>query len=133
MSLDSTIQRILDQRLEGVSNVPLIAYENVNFKEIHGTAWLRPRVLTGESTIETFDRKTGNPGVYTIEVFVENQKGTKEFNEIVGSIRDHFALESTLIDGNVELWVQSISKVSPTPDDIWFKGAIDINFIVYTS
>lgn len=134
MGLFTDTQAALDQRLSTVSGLPSVAWENILFKPVKGTTFIRPVMLSAASTMETIEaRLQSNPGIYQIDVFVDTEKGPAALNTLVDTIFDHFKAINTLTEGTTDVWLQAISRSPAIRDESWFKGTILINYTVLST
>jgi len=134
MGLFTDIQAALDKRLATTSGLPSVAWENILFKPVKGTTFIRPVVLSATSTMETLEAKLqSNPGIYQIDIFVDTEKGPAAYNTLVDTIFDHFKETNTLIEDTTEVWLQAISRSPAIRDESWFKGTILINYLVLST
>lgn len=133
MSIFTDIQAAFDQRLESTVGLPNVAWENIAFTPVAGTSFVRPTLITGASTTATLAGLQSNVGVYSVDVFVESEKGPAALNTLVDSIYDHFKAVSSITEGTTIVGVQGITRTPTIRDEAWFSATIDIQYLTYSS
>lgn len=134
MALFTDIQAALDQRLAGVLGIPTIAFENVRFTPVAGTSYVRPTVILGTSALITLDiKRQTNPGIYSIAIFTESEKGPAAANTIADAIYDNFKAVNSITEGSTDVWIQGITRTQAVRDEAWYTTTVDIQFLVYST
>lgn len=134
------IQAALEKTLEGISNVPQIAWENTNFEPTTGTAWVRPRFLPSDRRPRSLGvDSNGVPllqrysGMFQIVVCVPEGIGREATNNIVNKITEAFEAAKDLdpVD-NVYVTILQTEKMRAYQDSPWYKTPVNVHWYSYT-
>ena len=129
----SDIRSVFDTKLNSLSGLPSVAWENIKFDVVEGTTFIRPTVLPTISTMSTLGRQQKNEGIYSIEIFVDKGNGTKDLLDLVDDIYDHFVSTISLTANSTKVYLQAIARTPTTIDGSWATCSVDINFFTYST
>jgi len=130
----SDIQKLLNEHLNSIVNLPEVAWENTGYKEDENTLFIQPHLVPADSnniyigsnvpTLET--------GRYVINIFGLRGEGWYNPYEWVDTITDNFK-EGTILSGiNINV---RLEKASPRPgfhnDKGKFVVPVSISYKVY--
>ncbi len=132
MGVFSNIQRALDTHLNILANRPYIAWPNTKYEPINGSTYMRPTVLSANSTLQTLNDVHRNPGIYQIDIFVPLEKGLNSALSLVDDIKDHFESDRTLTAGGDTVMIQNITLGQLERQEAWFRVYLEVNYICYS-
>ena len=133
MAVYKDLQAALETRLNTLSGLPEVAWENNAFTPVQGTSFFRAILSPAAGDSITQDRLQLNTGLFTVEIFVPSEKGTSVLNTFVDAVYDHFTAVNTVTSGSTEVSLTGINKTLSTRDEAWFKGGIEIQYMVYST
>lgn len=131
MSTFTDTQAALDTRLSTLSGLPTVAWENVKVDPALETTFIRPTLIPSGASMDTLDRNFEFTGIYSIEIYVEEEKGVEALNTLADSIFSHFDL-NVLTAGSTKVFIYDINRLPATNIDGWFRGNMDIRYKIYT-
>lgn len=118
----------LDQELASISDLPPIAWANVDFEPDTSQGYISVQNTPAEGTIYNMDRGQNTPGFYSINIYVPQGTGPAEAENIADTIANHFASNREL-GGN--LYIEEINFGPGMTDDPFYMIPLDINWRVY--
>lgn len=124
------IKIALETRLSTLSGSTPIAYENVRYKPVLGTMYIRPTLLYASSTLLDLNNVQENPGIFQVDVLYPSNVGMINLLTKMDDIEDHFKGQ-VLTSGAVKVYISSISANRFVQSDGWIVGTVQINFKSY--
>lgn len=110
----AAIRSALTARLQTLSGLPSVAWENVPFTPTAGSMYLKPSFLPGEpvqAEIGTYGQNM-HTGLYQISVFAPAGTGVASLNTLRDALCDHFKRGTELIYSGVTV---RLIKAFPSP------------------
>jgi len=136
MSFFLDISAALDIRLNAMSGLPAVAWENKKFTPAVGTIYIRPTLLTGDSIPQTVG-STGrdlNIGIYQIDVFGEAGQGKNEVITMADTIADHFKHGTQMTYNGSTVEVKTVSQRQAVNNtDGWYQAIVEITYFSFTA
>lgn len=132
MSFFQDVQAALDTRLDALTGGTPIAWENVEYTPVRGTAYLRPTTLMAPSSLMDLIDLQMNEGIYQIDVIYPLGNGNGAALAKADAIYDHFKGDITLVSNGVTVNVKQISRRPQViREDAWLMTSVEVNFKVY--
>lgn len=132
MSFYKDIQIAFDKRLSLLTGGTPIAWENVAYKPINNTPYLRPILLMSPSALMTVQDLQLNQGIYQIDLIYPTEYGINAALTKLDAIYDHFKASTTLTSHSVTVYIKEISRSTITEiDKAWLRASIEISFKCY--
>jgi len=132
MSRFSEIQAALDARLAGLSGLPPVAWENVNYEPTEGDAWIRPTNLP--SGAQSVGIATGQSirtrGFYQIDIFTPAGNGPGAALTLADQIADHFSYGLRLTRGGSVAVLGTPVQDPASASGAWFRVAVIVPYDV---
>lgn len=127
------MQIALDSRLAVLPGGTEIAWENIEYKAVAGTPYLRPTLFSVDSELICLsDGSQVNTGIYRIDAIYPAGKGPAIMLAKLDAIYTHFKADLILNVGSTNVWIRAINVLPKTIiESSWFMGSIDINFTSY--
>lgn len=100
----SAIRSALTARLQTLSGLPAVAWENVPFTPVAGHPYLKPTLLPAEP----FQAELGTSGqnihmgIYQISIFCPTGTGIASLNTLRDALCDHFKRGTSLVYSGIE-------------------------------
>lgn len=133
MAVFKDLQAALETRLSTLSGLPEVAWANTAFKPTEDTAFFRPFIVPASGESLTQNRLQLNTGLFIIDTFVPSEKGTAALNTLVDAVYDHFMAVNTVTSGTTEVELVGINRMLAERDEAWFKGGVEIQYMVYST
>lgn len=129
----AAIRSALTARLQSLSGLPSVAWENVPFTPTAGSMYLKPSFLPGEPVQAEIGTNGQNmhTGLYQISVFAPAGAGVASVNTMVNAICDHFKRMTELTYGGVMV---RLIKSFPSPmmqETDWIQIPITVIWRAY--
>lgn len=136
MSAFNDINVALNQRMQAyaTANSKPVAYENVNYKPVVGTLYLRATVLPAD-TVQAGLGTTGqdlHEGIYQVDVFAPIDKPKAVALAEADAIADYFARGLTLSFNGVNVRVRTASIGSGRREENWYILPVFIDYLSFT-
>ena len=129
----SDIRSALDSKLNSLSGLPSVAWENTKFDPTEGSTFLRPTVIPVISTMSGLNGQQKNEGIYLVEIFVDKGNGSKDLLELVDDIYDHFRSTTSLTANSTKVYIQAIERSPTRIEGSWAICSVDISFFSYST
>ena len=133
MGVFSDIQAALDTRLSTVTGLPAVAWENVHYKPVKGTPFIRPTNIAGDSVLNTVARQQMNTGIYQIDLFYPTSDGPGDLLTMLDTIYDHFKIDNELVANTTKVIVRSIGRTRVDREEAWATASIEIVYDCYAT
>lgn len=118
------VSAALDQHLASMSNLPPVAWPNVNFVP-PDTIHIAVMNMPADGVMYGLERKQNTPGVYRINIYAPANKGPAEAENLADEIASHFRSNSTPIDN---LFIEEINFSPAVFNDSDYMLPISINW-----
>lgn len=134
MSFFKDIQAALDTRLSLLSGGTPVAWENVEYTPVKGTAYLRPTLLSTPSHLMDLNSLQNNEGIYQIDLFYPTNNGVGDLLTKADQIYDHFKTDLTLVSNSTTVHVKEISRATVSArEEAWFRASIELHYKCYSA
>lgn len=124
------IKIALDVKLSELSGTTPIAWENINYKPVLGTMYIRPTLLFSNSTKLDFDETHLIQGIYQIDVFAPVNLGMSTHLDKLDDILNLFK-GTVLTSGSTTVYTNDISANRFSTEQDWIVNSISVSFSVY--
>ena len=131
----SDISAALDVRLNTLSGSSPIAWENIAYKPVKNTLYLRPTHLPAP-TVQSGLGTAGIDeylGIYQIDVFAMAGEGRGKAEAKVDLIADHFKRGTDLLYNGVYVRLGNVSRNSGLIDEDRFVISVTINYMAHVA
>jgi hypothetical protein len=114
----------LDQRLVAMTDVPPIAFPNVNFDPPE-ELYLVVMNMPADGIIYNFNRAQNTPGVYSVNIYAPANEGPAEAENMADKIAEHFREVSEPIPN---LFIEEINFAAAVSTDSEYLLPVTINW-----
>ena len=129
MGVFNNIQSALDTTLAGVSSIPHIVYQNVEYIPVQGTTYVRPTLLPANSPLLTISGAQKYAGIYQVDIFSPTGKGRGAALTIAENIKTAFiANNRTITAGSDKIWVLQVNIGKGERQDAWDHIFVEIYY-----
>jgi hypothetical protein len=127
------MQIALDVRLAALTGGTPIAWDNIEYQAVTGTAHLRPTLINTESLLYCIaNGAQSNEGLYRIDANYPAGRGHSALLAKLDQIYQHFKASLSLTVGTTTLWLREIAILPRIiVEGSWYMGSLDIRFINY--
>lgn len=125
------ISAALDSRLNTMSNLPPVQWENRTYKPINGVLYLRVTNLSGNTIVSTIGTTTSTDetiGVYQIDIFAPLGGGKNESVTMGDMIADHFKRGTQMLYNGVQVEAKNVRINPGRSAHGWYHIPIDIEY-----
>ena len=137
-SIHKDIRAALESHLNNTANLPTIAYENVSFTPVVGTAFLKSQYVptSTKPAVRGLNPQLRYQGIYSITVFAPEGAGPNEAEGYINNIIDSFAATTdiTFTNGDGDTFKVSIDyseRQQGMIDSPWYFTPINIGWYIY--
>lgn len=129
------VSAALDSRLNGMTDLPPVAWPNVAYEPTIGTLWLRPTLLPADTVAATLG-STGtdeNLGVYQVSVFAPSGTGKGAAVVMADAIAERFKPMTKLTYNGLLVRCVTASIGSAVQNGDWYHVPVYINYLSHTT
>jgi len=137
-SIHKDIRAALESHLNNTANLPTIAYENVAFTPVVGTAFLKSQYVptSTKPAVRGLNPQLRYQGIYSITVFAPEGAGPNEAEGYINAIINSFAATTdiTFTNGDGDTFKVSIDyseRQQGMIDSPWYFTPINIGWYIY--
>jgi hypothetical protein len=132
---DSSIRSAFVTRLQSLTGIPQIAWENTAFTPELGTPYLRPFLLTGEPFQAEIgvDGANRHLGIYQISLYYPALLGVLTLNTMRDSILNHFKRGTVLEYNAFSITIQKAYGGPMMQEQDWVHVPITIQYYLLAS
>lgn len=128
----SDIESSLNSRLSSAPGLPAVQWPNVKYQPKENITFVRPTILPATTELYRVNDGSLHRGIYQVDVFAPLEKGTKDLNEVLDSIEEHFRASRSLTSGTHTVFIQAIGRGIAQRQESWYVSFVEINYICYT-
>lgn len=135
MTVFVDISAALDGRLNTMSSLPPVAWQNFKYEPVNGTLYLRPTLLPAETTASTLGTigTDENSGIYQVDIFAPSDTGKGEAYTMADSVADHFKPVTEIDYSGITVRCVSVSIGSTSQADGWFQVPVFVRYLALTT
>jgi hypothetical protein len=127
------IESALEDRLNNITDIPLVAYENVSFSKDSNTTFIEPVFIP---TIREPAVRGENPsqyyqGLYRIEINTPSGIGKGEANTIASSIIAAFEATTDITYGGEIISIRYVNKEAGANGGTFWQLPVNIGWYIY--
>lgn len=120
----------LDSKLNALTGSTPIAWENIPYKPVLGTSYIRQTLIPAQSQDIDLGTLQLNQGIYQVDVFYPVNQGVATLLEKMDDIYDLFK-GAVLTVGDTKVNINSIARLRFSQEESWLMGSVQINFSSY--
>ncbi len=127
MGVLNDIQNALNTKLDSLSGLPTIYWQNTSKEPIQGTNFIRATLLPAAGRLLTLNNENEHIGIYQVDIFTKINNGTSQALLLADIIREGF-LRQSLITNTTIVHIQNISMSQAQRDESWWHMFVEINY-----
>lgn len=134
MSVFLDISAALDGRLNTMTSVPPVAWDNDTYEPTIGTLYLRPTNIPGD-TLQSTLGDTGQDvtnGIYQVDVFAPLGEGKNEATVMADLVADRFKRGTDMVYNSRTVTVRSVSRQAANTSGGWYQIPVVIVYRAFT-
>jgi len=132
-SVYTEMRSALQGRLNSLSGLPDVAWENIVFKPTTGTPFVstlviptkRSPAVAGANPSQRYD------GIFRVDVIYPEGNGPKDADEMADSIIEHMDASIDIVTPGVTVRIDSATRGQGVVDSPWYIIPVSINFYAY--
>lgn len=132
MAYDKII-KALEQHIEGVTGLPDLVFENMDYEPTNGMPWVRVRFMPAKKEQATFgaSKKDRLPGVLAVDVFTPSGKGPAVANGYVDDIINNFTSGEILTEDSQRVHIMRVDRAAAMNDGPWYMVPVSIYWYAF--
>ena len=135
MTVFIDISAALDKHLNDMSGVPAVAWENIDYKPVVGTIYLRPTNLQGLSDPSTLGSagQDRTSGIYQVDVFSPGDEGKNESITMADTVANRFKRDTEIVYNGRTVRIVRASRGRKQDVDGWHMIPVSIEYYSLTN
>ena len=132
-SVYDDIRNALETQLAGITGIPDIAWENVNYTPTTGSTYVQPTFipLIREPAVRGLNPQQYYAGMFRIDVMTPEGKGPGAGATLTNTLVESFEATSTLTANSVNVCIRSARVEMSISVDAWFMTPVIIDWYTY--
>lgn len=131
------ISGALDSRLNSMSGLPPVAWENRRYEPVQGTLYLRTTLLPGSTTQASLGTSglDVSLGIYQIDVIAPINENKAEALAMADDIADQFNRGLDLTYSGITVTILNVSRRSgfKSQNEAWWVVPVEVSYRSFTS
>jgi hypothetical protein len=126
------ISGAFDTHLAGMTSVPPIAWENIDFTPSAATLYLRPTMIASPTEQASLgdNGKDITEGIYQVDVFIPDSVGRSVWPDLIA---DRFKRGTVLTQNDVSIRIRSASILIGLKDENFYVVPVSIRWQTFTA
>lgn len=132
-SVYDDIRNALETQLSGITGIPDIAWENVNYNPTTSSSFVRPTFmpLVREPAVRGLNPQQYYAGMFRAEVFTPEGLGPGAGLTLANTLVESFEATSTLTANSVNVCIRSARVEMAINMDAWFMTPVVVDWYTY--
>jgi len=135
MPVYDDIRNALETQLAGISGIPDISWENVNYSPTTGSSFVKPvfNPLIREPAVRGLNPQQYYYGSYIIEIFTPEGSGPGAGLTLASTIVENFDATDTITANSVNVCIRGSRVESSVNMDSWFMTPVVVDWYTYNT
>jgi len=136
MSVFLDITAALDARLNTMSSLPPVAWENTVYEPVLNTLYLRPSHLPADTVAGTVGGASStdlNTGIYQVDIFAPAGDGKSEGYVMADLVADHLKRDTELTYNSRTVRIKNVSLSPALQSGGWYQIPVNIEYYSFTT
>lgn len=132
-SIYDDIRAALEVKLSGVSGLPDVAWENLNYTPTTGTPFVKPRLVptVREPAVRGLNPQIYYQGIFRVDCFVPEGLGPAAADDLADKIIDAFEATTDVTNGSTIVSIRYAEREQGMPDGAFFMIPVNIGWYIY--
>ena len=133
-SIYDDIRAALEVKLSGVSGLPDVAWENLNYTPTTGTPFVKPRLVptVREPAVRGLNPQIYYQGIFRVDCFVPEGLGPAAADDLADKIIDAFEATTDVTNGSTIVSIRYAEREQGMPDGAFFMIPVNIGWYIYS-
>lgn len=133
-SIYDNIRAALETTLNSVSDLPPVAWENVNFSPNTGTSFVKPRLVPTrrEPAVRGTNPQMYYQGVFQVDCYVSEGNGPAAGDDLADSIIDAFEAATDVSYGSTFVSIRYAERDMAQQDGPYYMIPVRIGWYIYS-
>lgn len=134
-SIYDDIRQVLEETLEGIVDIPDIAFENVGYTPTTGTSFVRPTFIptTTRPAVRGLNPQKRYQGLYRVMCYTPEGQGPGEADDLADKIIEAFDATTDLTSGSTILSIDYSERELGIVESPWFYVPVNIGWYIYSN
>lgn len=130
---DTIIRAALEKRLNALSGIPAIAWENVHFDPTIGTPHVKCNITVLDRRAASIgaDALTRHEGIFYIDIFRPENEGPQAGDTLAESIATWFKHGTILTESGKQIHILKAQRYQSQPADSWYMIPMTVQWYAY--
>lgn len=132
-SIYDDIRAALEVKLNGISDLPDVAWENLNYTPTTGTSFVKPRLVptVREPAVRGLNPQIYYQGIFRVDCFVPEGLGPAAADDLADKIIDAFEATTDVTNGSTIVSIRYAEREQGMPDGAFFMIPVNIGWYIY--
>lgn len=132
-SIYDDIRAALEVKLNGVSDLPEVAWENLTYTPTTGTSFVKPRLVptVREPAVRGLNPQIYYQGIFRVDCFVPEGLGPAAADDLADKIIDAFEATTDVTNGSTIVSIRYAEREQGMPDGSFFMVPVNISWYIY--
>lgn len=132
-SIYDDIRAALEVKLNNISGLPDVAWENLNYTPTTGTSFVKPRLVptVREPAVRGLNPQIYYQGIFRVDCFVPEGLGPAAADDLADKIIDAFEATTDVTNGSTIVSIRYAEREQGMPDGAFFMIPVNIGWYIY--
>jgi len=133
-SIYDDIRAALETKLNGVSGMPSIAWENLTFTRTTGQSYVAPRLIptVREPAVRGLNPQIYYQGLFRVDCYVPEGLGPKAADELADKIIDAFEATTDVSHNGTIVSIRRAEREQGISDGAFFMVPVNVSWYIYS-
>jgi len=132
-SIYDDIRAAFEVKLNSVSGLPEVAWENITYSPTTGTSFVKPRLVptVREPAVRGLNPQIYYQGIFRVDCFVPEGLGPAAADDLADKIIDAFEATTDVTNGSTIVSIRYAEREQGMPDGAFFMIPVNIGWYIY--
>jgi len=133
-SIYDDIRAALEVKLDGVSGIPTIAWENLTFTRTTGQSYVAPRLIptVREPAVRGLNPQMYYQGLFRVDCYVPEGLGPQAADDLADKIIDAFEATTDVSHNGTIVSIRRAEREQGISDGAFFMVPVNISWYIYS-
>jgi len=133
-SIYDDIRAALEVKLDGVSGMPSIAWENLTFTRTTGQSYVAPRLIptVREPAVRGLNPQIYYQGLFRVDCYVPEGLGPKAADDLADKIIDAFEATTDVSHNGTIVSIRRAEREQGISDGAFFMVPVNVSWYIYS-
>ena len=127
------LRAAFEVKLNSVSGLPEVAWENITYSPTTGTSFVKPRLVptVREPAVRGLNPQIYYQGIFRVDCFVPEGLGPAAADDLADKIIDAFEATTDVTNGSTIVSIRYAEREQGMPDGAFFMIPVNIGWYIY--